>query len=63
VTSVEDFHRSRFLYQLTVRGEAVEHAIAAYDEALGRRGALQAVALADIAMQLRADGALAGCRT
>ncbi|MFD7154090.1 TIGR02677 family protein [Kribbella sp. NPDC059898] len=54
VTSVEDFHRSRFLYQLTVPGEAVEQAVSAYDEALGRRGALQAVALADIAMQLRA---------
>jgi uncharacterized protein (TIGR02677 family) len=60
VTSVEDFHRSRFLYQLTVRGEAVEQAVAAYDEALGRRGALQAVALADIATQLRALAELAG---
>jgi uncharacterized protein (TIGR02677 family) len=58
VTSVEDFHRSRFLYQLTVRGEAVEQAVAAYDEALGRRGALQAVALTDIATQLRALGEL-----
>ncbi|MDX2970040.1 TIGR02677 family protein [Kribbella solani] len=60
VTSVEDFHRSRFLYQLTVRGEAVEQAVAAYDEALGRRGALQAVALADIATQLRALTELLG---
>jgi uncharacterized protein (TIGR02677 family) len=60
VTSVEDFHRSRFLYQLTVRGEAVEQAVAAYDEALGRRGALQAVALADIATQLRALTGLLG---
>src|SRR6266542_6115940 len=54
VTTVEDFHRSRFLYQLTTRGEAVEQAVTAYDEALGRRGALQAVALADIATQLQA---------
>ncbi|WP_033289936.1 TIGR02677 family protein [Amycolatopsis jejuensis] len=54
VTTVEDFHRARFLYQLTERGEAAEQAIAAYDEALGRRGALQAVALSDIAGQLRA---------
>ena len=54
VTTVEDFHRARFLYQLTKHGEAVEEALQKYDEALGRRGALQAVALADIATQLRA---------
>jgi uncharacterized protein (TIGR02677 family) len=54
VTTVEDFHRARFLYQLTERGTAAEEAIDAYDDALGRRGALQAVALADIATQLRA---------
>jgi uncharacterized protein (TIGR02677 family) len=54
VTTVEDFHRARFLYQLTREGEAAEEALAVYDEALGRRGALQAVALADIATQLRA---------
>lgn len=59
VTTVEDFHRARFLYQLTQRGEAVEEAVARYDEALGRRGALQTVALADIATQLRALLALA----
>lgn len=54
VTTVEDFHRARLLYQLTRQGEAAEEALAAYDEALGRRGALQAVALADIATQLGA---------
>jgi uncharacterized protein (TIGR02677 family) len=54
VTTVEDFHRARFLYQLTAQGEAVERALAVYDEQLGRRGALQAVALRDIASQLRA---------
>ncbi|MFF7251194.1 TIGR02677 family protein [Embleya sp. NPDC008237] len=54
VTSVEDFHRHRYLYQLTREGEAVEEALSAYDAALGRRGALQAVALEDIATQLRA---------
>ncbi len=54
VTTVEDFHRARFLYQLTPEGEAAEEALAVYDEALGRRGALQAVALTDIATQLRA---------
>ncbi|MDQ3151993.1 MAG: TIGR02677 family protein [Actinomycetota bacterium] len=54
VTTVEDFHRARFLYQLTPAGEAAEQALATYDEALGRRGALQAVALTDIVTQLRA---------
>lgn len=53
VTTVEDFHRARYLYQLTARGEAAERALAVYDEQLGHRGALQAVALADIASQLR----------
>jgi uncharacterized protein (TIGR02677 family) len=54
VTTVEDFHRARYLYQLTRHGQAAAAAIAAYDEALGRRGQLQAVALADIAEQLSA---------
>lgn len=48
VTTVEDFLRARYLYSLTPAGEAAERALAAYDEALGRRGELQAVALADI---------------
>ena len=54
VTSVEDFHRARFLYQLTDAGEAAERSLAVFDEQLGRRGALQAVALEDIAIGLRA---------
>ncbi|GAA3377923.1 hypothetical protein GCM10020367_55500 [Streptomyces sannanensis] len=54
VTAVEDFYRKRFIYQLTRAGEAAEEALSAYDEALGRRGALQAVALHDIVTQLRA---------
>lgn len=54
VTSVEDFHRARFLYQLTRHGQAALRAVAVYDEALGRRGQLQSVALADIAEQLGA---------
>ncbi len=53
VTALEDFYRARHIYQLTRAGEAAEEALAAYDEALGRRGELQAVALADIAVQLR----------
>ncbi|MEV0411892.1 TIGR02677 family protein [Streptomyces sp. NPDC050448] len=54
VTAVEDFYRKRFIYQLTREGEAAEEALSAFDEALGRRGALQAVALHDIVTQLRA---------
>ncbi|MFJ4790676.1 TIGR02677 family protein [Streptomyces sp. NPDC088794] len=53
VTAVEDFYRKRFIYQLTQAGEAAEQALSTYDEALGRRGALQAVALHDIVTQLR----------
>lgn len=60
VTTVEDFHRARYLYQLTAAGQAAEQAIAVYEEAIGRRGSLQSVALADIAEQLRALNALAG---
>ena len=59
VTALEDFYRARHIYQLTRAGEAAEEALARYDEALGRRGELQAVALADIAVQLRALLALA----
>lgn len=54
VTTVEEFHRARFLYQLTREGEAAEAALAVYDAALGRRGSLQSVALADIVTHLRA---------
>lgn len=60
VTTVEDFHRARFLYQITRQGEATEQALTTYDETLGRRGALQTVALTDIAIQLRALLAFAG---
>lgn len=54
VTTVEDFHRARYLYQLTRHGQAAAAAIAAYEQALGHRGQLQAVALEDIAEQLSA---------
>ncbi|MCD0450478.1 TIGR02677 family protein [Actinocorallia sp. API 0066] len=54
VTSVEDFHRKRFLFQLTPQGHAAEQAIALYEEVVGQRGALQSVALADIAERLAA---------
>ncbi|WP_445548818.1 TIGR02677 family protein [Frankia sp. CiP1_Cm_nod2] len=54
VVTVEDFHRARYLYQLTVAGQAAEDAITVYEEAVGRKGALQSVALEDIATQLHA---------
>ncbi|KAA2256332.1 TIGR02677 family protein [Solihabitans fulvus] len=59
VTSVEDFHRARYLYQLTAAGQAAEQAIAVYEEAIGRRGSLQSVALSDIADQLRSLAGIA----
>ena len=59
VTTVEDFHRKRSLYQLTAAGQAAEQAIAFYEEAIGRRGQLQSVALADIADRLRSLHVLA----
>jgi uncharacterized protein (TIGR02677 family) len=48
VTTVEEFYRARYLYQLTAEGEAAELALEAYDHALGRRGELQSIALEDI---------------
>ena len=55
VTTRRGLPPSRFLYQLTHgRARPPSEALAVYDEALGRRGALQAVALDDIATQLRA---------
>ena len=36
VTTVEDFHRKRCLYQLTASGQAAEQAIAFYEDAIGR---------------------------
>jgi uncharacterized protein (TIGR02677 family) len=59
VTTVADFHRARYLYQLTTAGQAAEQAITVYEEAIGRRGSLQSVALADIAGQLRSLAELA----
>lgn len=59
VTSVEDYYRAKFLYQVTREGEAAEHALTAYDAELGRRGALQVVALEDIRTRLRSLAILA----
>lgn len=52
VTSVADFYRPRYLYQLTREGEAAELALAAYDQALGAPGELQSIALEDIRVRL-----------
>ncbi|HEX7381849.1 MAG TPA: TIGR02677 family protein [Nevskiaceae bacterium] len=59
VTTVEDFYRARFLYQLSREGEAVETGLAAYAAALERRATLQTVALEDIQTQLAALARLA----
>jgi uncharacterized protein (TIGR02677 family) len=53
VVQVEDFYRKRHLFQLSRAGEAAERALERFDETIGRRGALQAVALEDIAATLR----------
>ncbi|CAM3296250.1 TIGR02677 family protein [Halomonas lysinitropha] len=54
VTSVEDYYRALYVYQITRQGEAVEAALTTYDQELGRRGALQSVALEDIRARLKA---------
>jgi uncharacterized protein (TIGR02677 family) len=48
VSTVDDFLRRRYLYQLTVSGEAAEHAIQTYEEAILQPGELQSAALSDI---------------
>ncbi len=60
VSSIEDFYRARFLYRLSVGGEAVEAALTTFAQALKRRGELQTVALEDIFNRLEALLALAG---
>jgi uncharacterized protein (TIGR02677 family) len=52
VASIEDFYRARFLYRLSEPGEAVEAAMVAFVQALGRRAELQSVALEDILSRL-----------
>lgn len=60
VSTLEDFYRARFLYSLTASGEATETGLAAFGEALARRGELQSVALEDILGRLSALKTLAG---
>ncbi len=59
VASIEDFYRARFLYRLSLGGEAVESALATFARAMARRSELQTVALEDILTQLGALHALA----
>lgn len=60
VSTLEDFYRRRLLYRLSAGGEAVEAGLAAYAEALARRGELQTVALGDILARLSTLRMLAG---
>ncbi len=48
VTTVEEFYKPRYLFQLTAEGETAERALAVYEEALRQRGELQSAALSDI---------------
>jgi uncharacterized protein (TIGR02677 family) len=52
VVQVEDFYSKRQLFQLSRAGDAAELALQRFDDALGRRGSLQTVALEDIAATL-----------
>ena len=60
VSTVEDFYRPRYLYQLTIEGEAVERAIETYYEVVERPGELQTAALSDIRVFLGELEQLAG---
>jgi uncharacterized protein (TIGR02677 family) len=59
VSSIEDFYRARYLYRLSLGGEAVEAALTAFARTLSRQSELQTVALEDILTQLNALRALA----
>ncbi len=54
VSTLNDFYRARFLYRLSLGGEAVEAALAVFFQTLQRRAELQTVALEDIASRLLA---------
>ena len=62
VTTVEDFYRKRFLYQLTPEGEAAERAIAHFYEIIRQPGELKTAALSDIHALLEELLQLAGER-
>lgn len=48
VSTVEEFYRSRYLYQFSAEGEAAEHAIGAFFQHLHRPGELQVTTLRDL---------------
>jgi uncharacterized protein (TIGR02677 family) len=52
VSTVEEFYRPRFLYQLTAPGEAAERALAVFYDTLAQPGELQTAALEDIRQYL-----------
>lgn len=54
VSNLADFYRARFLYRLSLGGEAVESSLEMFSEAMKRRAELQSVALEDIATRLKA---------
>src|SRR5258708_1953621 len=58
VSTVEEFYRPRFLYQVTPEGEAAERAITMFEESLVRPGELQTAALSDIRALLEEIGEL-----
>jgi uncharacterized protein (TIGR02677 family) len=54
VSSLSDFYKARFLYRLSLGGEAVEAGLATFVQTLRHRAELQTVALEDIASRLLA---------
>lgn len=59
VATVDEFYRPRFLYQMTIEGEAAERAIDVFETTFRQPGELQAAALGDILGLLRDLHALA----
>lgn len=53
VSSIEDFYRPRFLYQLSAEGEAAEAALLFFYDQIDRPGELQVAALGDIILSLQ----------
>ncbi len=62
VTTVEDFYRKRYLYQLTAAGEAAERALTLFFETIRQPGELKTAALSDIHALLEELLQLAGER-
>jgi len=56
--TIEDFYRTRYLYQLSSRGEAAERALLLFADSVDAEGELQAEALREIIGYLQAIGAL-----